>query len=228
MNNYGRLLTETAEWVPDGVAVFFPSFLFLDEILKMWDQTGVVTKILEHKLLFIETRGEQDASLMIDNYKRACLTGRGAMLFGIANGRASQGIDFSGAYGRCIILLGLPEPQKLNPLLKTRADFLDLHFQITKEDFLLFHALRIALQSAGKILSSKADFGIIMFADARFDRPNARAKLPQWVRDLVMKDQVNQSVDDAVEHAKVFCMKMSQPYVSNKEAKSPPDEILQL
>jgi DNA excision repair protein ERCC-2 len=146
INNYGRLLTEVAEWVPDGVVVLFPSFHFLDEILKMCRATGVVTKILNHKLLFLEPQNDPEASMMMDNYRRACNTARGAMWLGVSNGRAAEGVDFSGPCGRCVILLGLPEPQKTKPLLRTRSEFLDLHFQITKEDFLLFNALRIATQ----------------------------------------------------------------------------------
>jgi hypothetical protein len=37
----------------------------------------------------------------------------------------------------------------------------------------------------------------------------------------------DQSVDDAVEHAKAFCMKMSQPYASTREAVTPGDAILE-
>jgi DNA excision repair protein ERCC-2 len=228
INNYGRLLTEIAEWVPDGVAVFFPSFHFLDEILKMWRATGIVGKILDHKLLFLEPQTESEASLMMDNYKRAVATARGAMWLGVSNGRASEGVDFSGPYGRCLIVLGLPEPEKTDLLLKTRSEYLDLHFQVTKEDFLLFNALRIVTQCFAKVLSSKQDYGIVLFADARFDRPNAKLKLPQWIRDLVMKDQVNQTVDDAVEHARAFCLKMSQPYVGTREAVSQSDQIVDL
>jgi Rad3-related DNA helicase len=148
------------------------------------------------------------------------------MLLAIANGRACEGVDWSGPYGRCIVVLGMPEPQKTNQLLKTRSEYLDLRFQISKEDFLLFNSIRIATQCFAKILSSKKDYGIVLLADFRYDRQSARLKMPQWIRDFITKDQSNPSIDDAIEQAKAFYLKVSQVYHPKPEAVTPGDLIL--
>jgi DNA excision repair protein ERCC-2 len=225
-NNYGRLLLELSKQVPDGVVVFFPSFGFLYEILQMWTKDGRVTEILENKVLFIEPQHQPEVALTIDSYKRACDTGRGAMLLAIANGRTCEGVDWSGPYGRFIVVLGMPEPQKTNQLLRTRSEYLDLRFQISKEDFLLFNSIRIATQCFARILNSKKDYGIVLLADFRYNRQSARLKMPQWIRDFITKDQSNLSVDDAIEQAKAFYLKVSQVYNAKPEAVAPGDEIL--
>jgi len=162
---------------------------------------------------------------VFDSYKRGCDSGRGAMLLAVANGRVCQGVDLSRHYGRCICILGVPEPQKLNPLLKVKSEFFDLKFQIPKEEFLAFNSMRIASQCFAKFLNSKLDYGIVLLADTRYDRANMRSVLSEWVRDFITKNQVNQTVDDAIEQAKGFFLKVSQVATPKAEAVADGDEI---
>ena len=213
VNNYGRLISGLVKVVPDGIVAFFPSFRFMQEMIEMWSESeiGVPQTILQHKLLFIETQDRNETSLMIDNHKRACDTGRGSVFFGVTSGRAVNGVDFSGRYGRCCVFFGLPDPQATSPLVNARADFLDLKFQIRKDEFLAFNSVRHTMQCCNKILNSKSDYAITIFADMRYDRPNVGVKLPKWVDKLITKNERNQSVDDAIEQAKRFFMDMTKP-----------------
>lgn len=56
LRNYGDLVIKMSQIVPDGIVVFFPSYLFMETIIMKWDEMGVLQKILENKLLLIETR----------------------------------------------------------------------------------------------------------------------------------------------------------------------------
>ena len=40
--------------------------------------------------------------------RRACDIGRGGLLMCVARGRIAEGVDFSGHYGRCGVMIGLP------------------------------------------------------------------------------------------------------------------------
>ena len=216
VNNYGRLISGLAKVVPDGIVAFFPSFRFMQEMIEMWGESemGVLQTILQHKLLFIETQDRNETSMMIDNHKRACDTGRGSVFFGVTSGRAVNGVDFSGRYGRCCVLFGLPDPQTTSPLVTARADFLDLKFQIRKDEFLVFNSVRHATQCCNKILNSKSDYAVTIFADMRYDRANVGVKLPKWIDKLITQSQRNQSVDDAIEQAKRFFMDMAGQHPS--------------
>ena len=39
----------------------------------------------------------------------------GAILMGVCRGRFSEGLDFSDRAARCVIVIGIPEPQKTDP-----------------------------------------------------------------------------------------------------------------
>jgi DNA excision repair protein ERCC-2 len=67
-----------------------------------------LSKVLENKLIYIETPDNLETSLALENYKKACDNGRGAVFFSIARGKVSEGVDFAGHYGRCVVVFGIP------------------------------------------------------------------------------------------------------------------------
>ena len=66
-----------------------------DEGIK-WHEMNVLQRILENKLIFIETKDNLETVLALENYKQACNNGRGAVFFSIARGKVSEGVDFAG------------------------------------------------------------------------------------------------------------------------------------
>lgn len=58
------------------------------------------------KLLFIETKDIVETTLALNNFKRACDIGRGAVFLSIARGKVAEGIDFDRHYGRCVVIFG--------------------------------------------------------------------------------------------------------------------------
>ena len=55
---------------------------------------GILQKVLENKLIFIESKDNVETTLALDGYKKACDCGRGAVFFSIARGKVSEGVDF--------------------------------------------------------------------------------------------------------------------------------------
>ena len=49
-------------------------------------------RIYEKKLIFLETKDVVETTLALDNYKRACDSGRGAIFFSVARGKVSRTI----------------------------------------------------------------------------------------------------------------------------------------
>lgn len=137
--NYGHALVGLAGSVPDGIVVFFVSYVFMQQILKVWtEESNLLNELRKLKLLFVETQDPIEASLAIQNYKAACDSGRGAILLSVARGRAAEGIDFDGQYGRAVILFGVPFQYTESRVLKARLRFLLEKFQIQEDDFLVF------------------------------------------------------------------------------------------
>ncbi|CAN0892896.1 General transcription and DNA repair factor IIH helicase subunit XPD [Linum grandiflorum] len=84
VRNYGKLLVEMVSVVPDGVVCFFVSYSYMDGIINSWNESGILKDIMQHKLVFIETQDVVETTLALDNYRRACDCGRGAVFFSVA------------------------------------------------------------------------------------------------------------------------------------------------
>ncbi|KAK2424144.1 RAD3 DNA-binding helicase protein [Trifolium repens] len=108
VRNYGRLLLEMASVVPDGIVCFFVSYSYMDGIVNSWNENGILKKIMQHKLVFIETQDVVETTLALDNYRKACDCGRDAIFFSVARGKVAEGIDFDRHYGRLVIMFGVP------------------------------------------------------------------------------------------------------------------------
>lgn len=210
--NYGRLLLEMVSVVPDGIVCFFVSYSYMDAIVNSWNETGILKEIMQRKLVFIETQDVVETTLALDNYRKACDCGRGAVFFSVARGKVAEGIDFDRHYGRLVIMFGVPFQYTLSKILLARLEYLRETFQIKEGDFLTFDALRQAAQCVGRVIRSKADYGMMIFADKRYTRHDKRSKLPGWILSHLREAHLNLSTDMAVHIAREFLRKMAQPY----------------
>ncbi|KAA3475002.1 DNA repair helicase UVH6 [Gossypium australe] len=247
VRNYGKLLLEMVSVVPDGIVCFFVSYSYMDGIINTWNDSGILKEIMQHKLVFIETQDVVETTLALDNYRRACDCGRGAVFFSVARmlvsyrGKVAEGIDFDRHYGRLVIMFGVPFQYTLSKILLARLEYLRDTFQIKEGDFLTFDALRQAAQCVGRVIRSKADYGMMIFADkrllaraikgepeimgdfllsssselvdeCRYSRYDKRSKLPSWILSHLRDVNLNLSTDMALHIAKEFLRKMAQPY----------------
>ena len=212
IQNYGRILIDLAAAVPDGLVAFFVSYSYMEQIVSKWHETGVLQQVMQHKLVFIETQDVVETSLALDNYRRACNCGRGAVFLSVARGKVAEGIDFDRHYGRAVIMYGVPYQYTLSRVLRARLEYLRETFQIKEADFLAFDAVRQAAQCVGRVIRSKADYGLMVFADKRYNSHDKRGKLPGWITTHLQEQQLNLSTDMAVQIARAFMREMAQPY----------------
>jgi DNA excision repair protein ERCC-2 len=96
-------------------------------------------------------------------------------------------------------------------VLRARLLYLRERFGIREQDFLTFDALRQTSQCVGRIIRSKRDYGIIVFADKRYQSHDKRSKLPQWVLQFLPDAHANLTATLAVELARQFLREMAQP-----------------
>ncbi|GFR48544.1 hypothetical protein Agub_g10443, partial [Astrephomene gubernaculifera] len=220
MRNYGRLLVELAAVVPDGIVAFFVSYRYMDQIISKWHDMGILQEIMQHKLIFIETQDVVETTLALDNFRRACDSGRGAVFLSVARGKVAEGIDFDRHYGRAVVMFGVPYQYTLSRILRARLEYLRETFQIKEADYLAFDAVRQAAQCMGRVIRSKADYGMMIFADKRYQRHDKRDKLPQWITRHLREAHMNLSTDMMVHVAREFLRSMAQPYDRGAVGKS--------
>ncbi|KAK1351182.1 DNA repair helicase Rad3 [Hamiltosporidium tvaerminnensis] len=215
VRNYGSLVIEFSKVVPDGMVVFFPSYLYMEEIVTLWCEMGVITEISKNKLVFCESVDNLESEKALENYRLCCENGRGGVLFCIARGKVSEGVDFSGCWGRCCIVIGVPFQYVLSVKLKKRLEFLR-SLGIKESDFLNFDAMRQCAQCLGRVLRSKNDYGLMVMADHRFEKSDKKNKLPKWILSCMEDGCSNLSVDMAINIARRFFREMAQEFDMGK------------
>lgn len=210
VRNFGSILVEYSKIVPDGIVAFFPSYLYMESIVAAWNDMGILNEVWKNKLIFVETPDANETSIALENYRRACDNGRGAVLLSVARGKVSEGIDFDHNYGRAVIMFGVPYQYTESRILKARLEYLRDAYRIRESEFLGFDAMRNAAQCVGRVLRGKTDWGLMVFADKRFARADKRAKLPRWINQYITEVASNLSTDMAVTLSKLFMRTISQ------------------
>ncbi|KAK4699698.1 DNA excision repair protein ERCC-2, partial [Phenoliferia sp. Uapishka_3] len=218
VRNFGTILIDYCKAVPDGIVAFFPSYLYMESIVSAWNEMSILNEALKHKLIFIETPDAAETSVALENYRRACDNGRGAVLLSVARGKVSEGIDFDHNYGRAVIMFGIPYQYTESRILKARLEFLRDTYRIRENDFLTFDAMRHAAQCVGRVLRGKTDYGLMIFADKRFAKADKRAKLPKWIGQQILETDTNLSTDMAIIKSKRFLRKMAQPFEQSSKS----------
>ena len=84
IRNYGKLLIDVVKTVPDGVCCFFTSYLYMEQVIQQWDAMRILQEVMKHKLVFLETKDVVETTLALDNFKKACDCGKGAVFLSIA------------------------------------------------------------------------------------------------------------------------------------------------
>ena len=205
------MLVDLCSCIPDGVVAFFTSYSYMESLVSEWDAIGILRELTKSKLVFIETKDVVETTLALDNYRRACDCGRGAVFLAVARGKVSEGINFDRHYGRAVILFGVPFQYTLSHVLRARLEYLQTHYQIREQDFLNFDAIRQASQCVGRVIRSKTDYGLMIFADSRYSRHDKRSKLPKWILQFLNDAYLNLSTDMALQHVRHFLRLMGQP-----------------
>jgi DNA excision repair protein ERCC-2 len=212
VRNYGQILLEFAKMTPDGLVAFFPSYIYLETIVALWTEYRLIEKLLQYKLVFVETPDALETSFALENYKRACDNGRGAILLSVARGKVAEGVDFENNYGRCVLMFGIPYQYTESRILKARLEYMRDKYQVREADFLTFDAIRQAAQCVGRVIRGKTDYGLMVFADKRYQRQDKKGKLPQWIQSYMTEANSNLSTDMALVIASRFFREMAQPF----------------
>jgi chromosome transmission fidelity protein 1 len=207
MIDLGHAILGVAQHIPDGVVIFFPSYAYLDTCIAAWKRLVVSREdtfwdgFTQTKPVFLEQRSQQNApsggtkEAVVDSVLTAYSTaiasnnGRGALLFAVIGGTLSEGINFSDALGRGVVVVGLPFPNPHSAEWKAKMQYISV--KETKRggdgkgaarDFFENACMRAVNQCVGRAIRHKGDFAAIMMLDRRYGTQRIQNKLPKWIR----------------------------------------------
>ena len=130
IDELGRALLNICTVVPDGVVVFFPSYAYLTTILSRWEispsstQSSILSRLEGKKSLFKESK-EASSESVLQEYAQAIDSGKGGLLLSVVGGKMSEGINFSDALGRCVLIIGLPYPNIASASIQAKMEYIE-------------------------------------------------------------------------------------------------------
>lgn len=199
--------------IPDGVVVFFPSYAYLDTCIALWKrlpaQPSNATfwdRFTRIKPIFLEQRSDQSANKpamskeaavdsVLTAYSAAVASGNGlgALLFAVIGGTLSEGINFSDALGRGVIVVGLPFPNPHSAEWKAKMQYITSKEnarggdgKAAARDYYENACMRAVNQCVGRAIRHRSDYAAIMMLDKRYGDERIQSKLPKWIRTSLM------------------------------------------
>jgi chromosome transmission fidelity protein 1 len=201
-----------AKHIPDGLVVFFPSYSYLDTCIAAWKHRKSASSstspsfwesLSDVKPIFLEQRSQsqslgpgmasKEAAIdsVLNAYSSAIASGngRGALLFAVIGGTLSEGINFSDALGRGVVVVGLPFPNPHSAEWKAKSQYISSKAtnrgqdgKAAAQDFYENVCMRAVNQCVGRAIRHQGDYAAILMLDRRYDGERIQAKLPQWIR----------------------------------------------
>lgn len=189
LKDLGRTLQNFISIIPDGVVVFFPSFAFLQQAVKVWEMNGITNRLNAKKPLFIENKDFGDNPLdTFEHYKQSVDAGLSGMLFSVIGGRLSEGINFSDKLGRAVMVVGMPFPNSQDVEWQAKVSYVEekakekgINAKQASQEFYENTCMRAVNQSIGRAIRHRDDYASIILLDSRYNRSSIQRKLPNWL-----------------------------------------------
>ena len=207
LDDLGTAVLNICSVVPDGVVVFFPSYNFLETVIKRWQiavpgaKGSIWERLAFKKALFKETKEVKSGDDVLTEYAKAIEDGKGGLLLSVVGGKMSEGINFSDRIGRCVIIVGLPFPNIQSGEWKAKIAYIEnatarrlesegvgegerkARGKAAGREFYENACMRAVNQSVGRAIRHRGDFAAIVMVDRRFGGERVRGKLPGWIRE---------------------------------------------
>ncbi|CAG9529565.1 unnamed protein product [Cercopithifilaria johnstoni] len=243
----GEVIIRACQIIPDGILVFFSSYVVMNSCLKFWKTAKfgaafMWETIMNHKDTFIEPKSKLELKAVLLQFRQKVResSGSGAIFFAVCRAKVSEGIDFSDNESRGVIVIGIPYAPTTNPRIELKKQFLtkqrigvakeELKKNISADEWYQVDAIRGVNQSIGRVLRHKDDFGVVILVDSRFcSMPSKR--FPSWMRGCLKNYQnighfeneckqffKKRNIEVCVNHKKISSvMEMASGFVSSRK-----------
>ncbi|XP_076624502.1 regulator of telomere elongation helicase 1 isoform X2 [Colletes latitarsis] len=189
IGSLGRTIFNFSCLIPHGLLIFFPSYPIMKKCKEEWQNTGLWTKIADHKPIYVESQHKDGFINVLNEYceKIKDPSCKGAIFMAVCRGKVSEGLDFANANGRAVLITGLPFPPLKDPRVILKQRYLE-EIRINNKEALSgqewyqLEASRAVNQAIGRIIRHKNDYGAIILCDCRFENPGFKKYLSAWLR----------------------------------------------
>ncbi|XP_975038.1 regulator of telomere elongation helicase 1 homolog [Tribolium castaneum] len=220
LQSLGLVISNLIRVIPDGVLIFFPSYVIMQKTIEHWQNDGTWDSINRTKPIYIEPKDKIEFATAMSEYyaKIQDPSYSGAIFMGVCRGKVSEGLDFADINGRAVFITGLPYPPLKDPKIILKKQYLDFRYSKNKEylkgdDWYSLEATRAINQAIGRVIRHKSDYGAIILLDSRFTNPRIKNNLSLWLRQHItdMKNfgEIIRNVRVFFQNAQKFCT----PYV---------------
>jgi chromosome transmission fidelity protein 1 len=183
MDELGQTILKICSLVPNGVVVFLPSYSYEAQLVLRWKRTGLWQALEAVKKTHREPRTSQQIEAALQIYGSDAAD-RGAVLLSVIGGKMSEGINFSNEMCRCVIIIGLPYPNIIDPEIQEKMALMDRTCNaVNGQAYYQNLCLRAINQSVGRAIRHGKDYSAVLLLDRRYmtDR-RIRAGLPAWLK----------------------------------------------
>jgi len=160
-----KICSNITNLIKGNSAVFFPSYMLMDQINKHFSELS--EKRIIREIPGLSKEGKHD---LLEEFKDESKN-NGGVLLGVASGSFGEGIDLPGDLLKCVIVVGIPlqKPDlETNELIK----YYDNKFGHGWDYGYLYPAMLRTMQNSGRCIRSEKDKGIVIFLDQRYAWPN--------------------------------------------------------
>uniref|UniRef100_A0A182R4W6 DNA 5'-3' helicase n=1 Tax=Anopheles funestus TaxID=62324 RepID=A0A182R4W6_ANOFN len=183
-------LLNICQVVPNGVVIFFSSYDFLDLFYRKLEASGNRARLEERKKVFREPKISGQVDRILLDYGRAARSATGAILFSVVGGKLSEGLNFADELGRCVVVVGLPYPNRTSPELIERMRYLDRSLPTSGavgsgtagNEYYENLCMKAVNQCIGRAVRHIRDYAAVILLDTRYcTGERIRRKLPVWI-----------------------------------------------
>ncbi len=158
--------------------IFFPSYLFMDKVFELFQTLISERKDIEC-IVQSQSMGEEEREHFLKSFK--VKRAKSLVGFCVMGGVFSEGIDLTAdrLIGTVIIGTGLPQVCNDREILK---HYFDSRYMQGFDYAYLYPGMNKVLQSAGRVIRTETDKGLILLLDERFARRQYKDVFPrEWV-----------------------------------------------
>uniref|UniRef100_A0A1Q3EVL6 DNA 5'-3' helicase n=1 Tax=Culex tarsalis TaxID=7177 RepID=A0A1Q3EVL6_CULTA len=184
MNELISVLINLCQVVPHGIVCFFSSYDYLEQFHSAIQASGRLDRISERKRVFREPRGAANVDKILADYAQSARQ-TGALMLSVVGGKLSEGLNFADELGRCVVVVGLPYPNRTSPELAERMRYLDRTLKPPAgNEYYENLCMKAVNQCIGRAVRHIRDYASVVLLDSRYGTSERiRKKLPVWISD---------------------------------------------
>ncbi|XP_055378737.1 ATP-dependent DNA helicase DDX11 [Condylostylus longicornis] len=172
--------------IPAGIVCFVPSYDYLENFWSYLKRNNYLTVIEKKKFVFRETKSSMNNSVekLLTQYSNSIKdrTRNGAFMISVVGGKLSEGLNFSDELGRCVMVVGLPYPNKTSFELQEKMKYLNEKLgKNAGNEYYENLCLKAVNQCIGRSIRHINDYAVVLLVDQRYSNDRITKKLPGWI-----------------------------------------------